>query len=206
MHQLLLATRNPHKMREFAEILGPQFNLSDLAKLPEVPVVEETGRTFEENAILKALAVSRPAPGLVVADDSGLEVAALGGDPGVYSARYASASASDEQNVAKLLSRLQQVDPDRRNPFARFCCVLALASAGKLLRIFSGTVAGLIVSPARGKSGFGYDPVFVPEGFTETFAELGAGEKNRISHRARAIAQLRDYLSGKSAAEEQYSS
>ncbi|MEO5720438.1 MAG: RdgB/HAM1 family non-canonical purine NTP pyrophosphatase [Chthoniobacterales bacterium] len=196
MQRLLLATRNAHKTREFAEILGAQFVVSDLISVEDVPTVEETGATFEENAVLKAVAASRCVSGLVVSDDSGLEVAALDGAPGVRSARYAGENATDAENVAKLFSELQRLDSASRTCDASFQCVLALAEDGKVLRIFRGTVGGSIIPVKRGQRGFGYDPVFVPNGYTETFAELGDVVKNGLSHRARAIAKLRAYLTG----------
>ena len=194
MVRLILATRNAHKTHEFAEILGPGFVVSDLNEVKEIPRVKETGETFEENAILKAGAISSCFPGLVVSDDSGLEVEALQGMPGVRSARYAGEGATDRENVAKLLDALRTADASREERTARFRCVIALAEAGKLLRTFKGAVRGSIVLEARGGGGFGYDPVFVPEGHSATFAELGEVVKNQISHRARAIAQLRAYL------------
>ena len=193
MRQLLLATRNAHKTREFSEILGPEFAVRDLSAEADIPVVEETGSTFAQNATLKAVAISNRFSELVVADDSGLEVDALEGAPGVYSARYAGPHASDKDNVARLLSELKErgaLPPIT----ARFRCVLALARDGQLLETFDGVVEGTIVESPRGNSGFGYDPVFQPIGSTKTFAELGPGEKNRISHRARAIQLLRAKL------------
>ena len=196
MPRLLLATRNAHKTREFAQILAPGCQVSDLSSAPDVPKVEEDGQTFEENAILKAVAVSRAVTGLVVADDSGLEVAALCGAPGVYSARYAGEAARDEENVAKLLSDLAVIKLERTDRRARFCCALALACRGELITVFHGQVAGVIAERPRGDQGFGYDPVFIPAGFDQTFAELGDAVKNQISHRARAIAGLREFLVG----------
>jgi XTP/dITP diphosphohydrolase len=192
MHQLLLATRNSHKTREFAEILGDGFDVHDLADVADLPVVEESGLTFEANAILKAVETSKHFQEPVVADDSGLEVDALGGAPGIYSARYAGARASDAENVAKLLDELARCDADARG--ARFRCALALAREGKVLGIFEGVVEGTIVRTPRGSAGFGYDPVFQPAGLTQTFAEISPSEKNRISHRARAIQSLRAAL------------
>ena len=193
MRHLLLATRNAHKTREFSEILGPEFHVRDLSAESEAPVGEETGATFAENATLKSVAISRRFPGLVVADDSGLEVDLLGGAPGVYSARYAGAGASDEGNIAKLFSELRRF-PNESAPVARFRCVLALARDGELQETFEGASEGIIVDPPRGKAGFGYDPVFQPTGSTKTFAELSSAEKDRISHRARAIRLLRRSL------------
>ncbi len=190
MLSLHFATRNAHKTREFAEILGPHFALSDLSQIIGVPKVEETGRTFEENAILKATTASRFLPGLVVSDDSGLEVMSLQGAPGVRSARYAGPHASDQENIAKLLGELE--GSDKRD--ARFYCAIALARDGKTLAVFHGAIAGTITSESGGTDGFGYDPIFIPIGHEQTFGELGARVKNRISHRAVAISRLSDYL------------
>jgi XTP/dITP diphosphohydrolase len=192
MTSLLLATRNPHKTRELAALLGPEFLVGDLTALPQIPAIEETGKTFAENATLKALTVSRITTGLVVADDSGLEVDSLGGAPGVYSARYAGDGASDEANVVKLLRALHESEERA----AQFRCVLVLARDGDVITLFDGIVRGEIAPSRAGTDGFGYDPIFVPDGFSQTFATLGESVKNQISHRARAAAQLRDYLLG----------
>jgi XTP/dITP diphosphohydrolase len=194
MHQLLLATRNSHKTREFAEILGDGFAVRDLTGATELPAVAETGLTFEANAILKAVETSRHFPGLIVADDSGLEVDALQGAPGIYSARYAGKEATDAENIAKLLAEIARCGPAAALLPARFRCSLALARDGKLVRTFAGVIEGLIVTAPRGAKGFGYDPVFQPEGFKQTFAELSAVNKNRISHRAQAVRSLRETL------------
>jgi XTP/dITP diphosphohydrolase len=196
MHQLLLATRNSHKTREFAEILGDGFDVHDLADVAELPAVEETGLTFEANAILKAVETSKHFEELVVADDSGLEVDALERAPGIYSARYAGENATDATNVTKLLAELTRRDPSPHS--ARFRCSLALAQQGEVLGIFEGVIEGTIVGAPRGSAGFGYDPVFQPRGFDQTFAELPPARKNRISHRARAIRLLRIALLTKS--------
>ena len=188
---LLIATRNSHKTREFAEILGDEFEVRDLADAAELPVVEETGLTFEENAILKAVETSKHFQGLVVGDDSGLAVDVLHGAPGIYSARYAGERATDAENVAKLLAELAGCDPAAELPAARFHCVLALARKGKILGTFDGVIEGGIVREPRGSAGFGYDPIFEPLGFSRTLAELSSAEKNRISHRACAIRALR---------------
>jgi XTP/dITP diphosphohydrolase len=189
MRHLLLATRNAHKTREFSEILGHDFAVRDLSGESEAPAIEETGSTFAENAILKAVAISRRFPGLVVAADSGLEVDALDGAPGIYSARYSGVTATDQENIARLLSELRAVSNYR--PFvARFRCVLALAREGELIDTFEGAIEGVIVDSPRGGAGFGYDPIFQPDAETKTFAELPAVVKNRISHRARAIRLL----------------
>lgn len=195
MHQFLLATRNQHKTREFAQVLGDEFEVHDLTEAVELPAVEETGLTFEANAILKAVEASKHFPGLVVADDSGLEVDALGGAPGIFSARYAGEHATSAANVAKLLGELMGCAPGLLS--ARFRCSLALAQEGTLLETFAGAVEGTIVGAPRGEDGFGYDPVFQPRGYDQTFGELPAAEKNRISHRARAIRSLQTALLAK---------
>ena len=191
MLHLLLATRNAHKTEEFAAILGPGFAVSDLRSVNNFGEVEETGKTFEDNARLKALAASLITSDFVVADDSGLELAALGGAPGVYSARYGGEHASDAENIAKLLTELEKVNSGRANRAAQFRCAIALARAGAIVDVFVGTVHGVIADVPRGENGFGYDPVFVPNGYDKTFAELGMTRKNRISHRAAAIEELR---------------
>jgi len=133
---LLLATRNAHKMREFRELLGPGFDVIDLSSFPEIAIPEETGRTFEENATLKAIAASKQLPSLVITDDSGLEVEALGGAPGIFSARYAGENAGDVSNVDKLLRELRKQNIATEKRSARFRCVIALAQNGKVLGVF----------------------------------------------------------------------
>ena len=193
MHDLIIATRNPEKTREFAALLGKDFRLVDLSAYPGLPEVAETGRSFEENARLKALAISRLLPGLVLADDSGLEVDSLGGAPGVFSARYAGVSATDEANRQKLLAELAKQGPDAPR-MGRFRCVLVLARDARVLAICEGSVGGEIVRQARGTAGFGYDPLFQPDEFSETFAELPAATKNFISHRGRAVTKMKQFL------------
>jgi XTP/dITP diphosphohydrolase len=190
---LLLATHNPHKTREFAAILGEEFRIVDLS-IDAAKPVEETGATFEKNAILKAVTTSQDRQPLVVADDSGLEVDALDGAPGIYSARYMGENASDSENIDKLLRELRSRSVPEKKRSARFRCVIALAQNGKLLNTFEGVVEGNIVDLPRGRNGFGYDPVFQPNGFEQTFAEMGPELKNKISHRAKAIAALREAL------------
>jgi XTP/dITP diphosphohydrolase len=192
--ELLLATRNAHKTEEIQRILGPQFNVNDLAAHPEVPHIAETGKSFQENAILKALAVSRKLPGLIVADDSGLEVDALRGAPGVHSARYAGPKASNQERIDKLLDELIRVGATKNERCARFHCALALACKGEVLHVFGGIVEGEIADRPRGSHGFGYDPIFIPQGFEQTFGELGSAQKDQLSHRARALEKLRAFL------------
>jgi XTP/dITP diphosphohydrolase len=192
--ELVVATRNRHKTREIEHILGPEFVVRDLGAHPEVSEIRESGTSFEENAKLKALAASKQLPGLVVADDSGLEVDALGGAPGIYSARYAGANATDANRIDKLLRELERVraTDDRRH--AQFRCVIALARNTNLLGTFEGILEGRIANEVRGDYGFGYDPIFIPEGFEKTFGELPTEVKNTISHRAKAIRALADRL------------
>jgi XTP/dITP diphosphohydrolase len=193
MISLCLATRNAHKTREFLEMLGGEICLTDLSEHPEIGPVPEDGFTFEENARIKAKIISGQVAGLVLADDSGLEVESLGGAPGVYSARYAGEGATDAANRQKLLAEIGGLAADAAGT-ARFRCVLALARHGKVIAIFDGNVEGEIVTVERGAGGFGYDPLFQPNGFEKTFAELAAPEKNAISHRAMAVSKLRSFL------------
>jgi len=192
--ELVVATRNTHKTREIQHILGPEFRVHDLLAHPEVSEIRESGTSFEENAKLKAVAASKQLPTLVIADDSGLEVDALDGAPGIYSARYAGANATDRDKIDKLLRELARVGatPDARR--ARFRCVVALARNGSLLGTFEGIVEGMIANEVGGDSGFGYDPIFIPEGFEQTFGDLPREVKNAISHRAKAIRTLADRL------------
>jgi len=188
--ELVLATGNAHKAREFQELLGDQFQITDLGSLLPVKLPEETGSTFEQNAVLKAVTVAKMVDKLVIADDSGLEVDALDGAPGIFSARYAGVKNDNVANIDKLLLALKNV----AQRSARFRCVIALARAGDVLGTFEGIVEGTIVEVRRGSSGFGYDPVFQPSGFNQTFAEMALTLKNRISHRAKAVARLRERL------------
>jgi len=185
-----VATRNAHKTREIEQIFGSRWAVRDLTAHPEISEITESGTSFEENAKLKAIAVSRRLPGLVIADDSGLEVDALGGAPGIQSARYAGANASDTKRIAMLLSRVAKAGTKSDQRRARFRCVLAVARDGHVLATFEGVVDGKIAERPRGSHGFGYDPIFIPDGFQETFAELPEQVKNNISHRAEAARKL----------------
>ena len=186
MRTLLVATGNSHKTEEISAMLGDGFEVSDLSSHPDLPAVDETGTTFLENATLKAVEISEQVPGMILSDDSGLEVDALKGAPGVYSARYAGENGNDQANNAKLLKDLNGV-ADRN---ARFRCVIVIAEAGKVLAHFEGKVEGKIIHRGQGDGGFGYDPLFVPDGFEKSFAELGSEVKNGLSHRARAMDQV----------------
>ena len=210
---LILATRNPHKVGEIRALLGPHVQCLSLAEFPDAPAVVEDGATFEANAVKKAQSLAqwlRLAPAAagrddlnsarVLADDSGLEVDALGGAPGVHSARFAAldsgqpGNSSDAANSEKLLGLLRDIPPGLRS--ARFRCVLALVSVrpGPAPVVVSGACEGYIAAAARGRGGFGYDPLFLPLGCEQSFAELDGEAKNRLSHRARALAELRTVL------------
>lgn len=184
-----MATRNAHKVEEIRAILSA-FEVLDLSVLTDPPEVEETGSTFLENAILKAQAISELTDALVLSDDSGLEVDSLGGDPGVYSARYAGEDGNDSLNNEKLLRELD----GQSERTARFRCVIVLARGGNVLADFSGAVEGHILQRNQGEGGFGYDPLFVPEGYERSFAELGEEIKNGLSHRSRALEGVVDWL------------
>ena len=191
--KIILATRNAHKQKEFAQMLGADFLISGLQNHPEIGEVAEAATTFLGNATLKAVEVSRQLRGFILADDSGLEVDSLGGAPGIYSARYAGIGATDEMNRRLLLERMSALAPASARA-ARFHCVLVLAREGEVVASFAGTVEGEIIEAERGGAGFGYDPLFQASGFAQTFAEMEPAEKNAISHRAKAVAKLRDYL------------
>ena len=194
MPRLLVATKNAHKTAEIRAILGTAWEIEDLNAHPEVPAPEETGETFSENAAIKAVAASQIFPGLVLSDDSGLEVDALDGAPGVRSARYAGSGATDAANRALLLRELAVVGARGKARSARFRCVLALAENGRVLGTFEGAVEGIIVNEEKGGGGFGYDALFVPAGHCETFGELSAAVKNGLSHRAHALRAAAEWL------------
>jgi len=189
---LLIATRNTHKTSEIQSMLGSGFQVSDLTS-GDFPDVEETGTTFLENATLKAVEISKVTSGIILSDDSGLEVDALGGEPGVYSARYAGVDGDNVANNAKLLNELSQL-PSSTPKTARFKCVMVVAENGERLAHFEGSVEGSIVSELIGEKGFGYDPLFIPEGYEKTFAQLGDDVKNQLSHRAKALKQMISWL------------
>jgi XTP/dITP diphosphohydrolase len=184
--RILLATGNPGKVAELAAALEPLgFEVVGLDVLDDRTEVEETGETFEANARLKAEDYSTRTEFPVLADDSGLEVDALGGDPGVRSARYGGPDIDDRKRYELVLERLRAVPPDKRT--ARFRCVLVVARAGRTIGIFEGVVEGRITDEPRGEGGFGYDPVFFHEGIGRTFGEIGREEKETLSHRGQAI-------------------
>ena len=189
MLQILAATSNKHKIEEFRTAFAPVQDKIQIITLDDIPpfeMPEENGSTFEENAMIKARAASAFADLPAFADDSGLEVAALNGAPGIYSARYAGDHASDSDRIAKLLGEMEGCT-DRS---ARFVCAAALAYRGAEVKTFRGIVDGEILLRPAGTCGFGYDPVFKPSGYDRSFGELGAEIKDRISHRAHALEQL----------------
>jgi XTP/dITP diphosphohydrolase len=187
--QIVLATRNQGKVREFDKLLAPLgWQVVSLSAFPEAPEVVEDGATFAENARKKAETISRFFGMAALADDSGLEVDALGGKPGVYSARFAGEKASDEENWRKLLTELQDVPMERRT--ARFRCVLALVQPGREPIFAEGQCEGIILREPAGSNGFGYDPVFFLPQLMCTMAQLDAEVKNTLSHRAKAMHNL----------------
>lgn len=195
--RLVVATGNAHKTDEIRAMLGDLVaEIEDLSSHPEIGEIAETGSTFEQNAGLKALGVAGVlgADTWVLADDSGLEVDALGGAPGVYSARYSGVAATDASNRAKLLAELARGGARGKSRAARFRCVLVLALGPELVASFDGSCEGVIANVEKGGGGFGYDPLFIPEGECSTFGELPAEVKNSMSHRARALEKLREWM------------
>ncbi|MDP2167069.1 MAG: XTP/dITP diphosphatase [Thermodesulfovibrionales bacterium] len=191
--EIVAATRNKKKIEEIRRILkGMPVTLLSLDDFPGCPPVEETGKSFMENAVIKARAVAGFTGKPSLADDSGLEVYALGGAPGVYSARYAGLWATDSENAAKLLREMESIPDGKRG--ARFACALAIAVPDGSLETFEGYVEGRIGREPKGEAGFGYDPVFYPEGHDRTFAEMSSGEKDGMSHRGRALQRLKGHL------------
>jgi len=194
---IVVGSFNPKKAAEIAELLeGLEIPVRALAEFSGVEPVPECGKTFAENSRIKALGLARQvaSPGVlgVVADDSGLEVDALGGRPGIYSARYAGDDATDPERVQRLLEELGDLPPEKRG--ARFRCHIALADKDRILTETEGVVEGRIRFAPAGDFGFGYDPIFIPNGYDKTFAQLGAGVKHKISHRAVALRRFRDNL------------
>lgn len=187
---LFCATTNPGKLREFQMALQGSIQVQPLPGLASIAPCEETGETFEENASQKAIYYSKHCDGYLFVDDSGLQVDALGGAPGVYSARFAGPGATDAANNSLLLERMQGVG----NRTARFVCVVALAERGRLVETFHGEVEGRLLEAPRGVNGFGYDPLFFYPPFGCTFGEAPLERKMEVSHRAKALALLRAYL------------
>ena len=188
--RLIIATRNAHKTAEIAAILGDRFEVVDATAFPDFPEIEETGFTFLENARLKALGISARIDGWVLSDDSGLEVDALDGSPGVLSSSFGGEEGNHARNNARLMAEMAG-KTDRR---ARFRCTMVLARNEVEAGHFTGSVEGRLLEACQGAEGFGYDPLFVPDGYDRTFAELGDDIKNSLSHRARALAKVADFL------------
>ena len=188
MAYIVAATGNQHKLAEYAQLLADQnIELKSLNDYPNYPEPEENGSSFKENAGIKAVAACKYCDVPAFADDSGLEVEALDGRPGIHSSRYA---VTDAERIAKLLKELE----GKENRRARFVCVIAIAANGEVIETFEGEVKGTILDAPRGENGFGYDPIFQPDGFDKSFAELTQEEKNRISHRADAYRKALEFV------------
>lgn len=191
--EIVLASRNRKKAEEIQRILaGQPIEVRSLADFPDCPDVIEDADTFDGNALKKAREVAAFTGRIAISDDSGLEVGALNGAPGVFSARYAGPDATDDANVEKLLHELEDVPDDRRG--ARFVCCIALADPAGETHIFWGFADGVLGRERKGQNGFGYDPLFFPIGHSRTFAEMSAAEKDALSHRRKALAKLADFL------------
>ncbi|WP_033828263.1 XTP/dITP diphosphatase [Bacillus andreraoultii] len=193
MRELIIATKNVGKVKEFAEIFEPLgFKVKTLLDFPNAPEIEETGVTFEENALLKAKGIANLLHKMVLADDSGLVIDALDGRPGVYSARYAGVDKNDEANIKKVLDEMKGVPTEKRT--AHFHCTLALVIPNKKSVIINGKCEGMILTEKRGDKGFGYDPIFYVPSLGKTMAEMTPEEKNQISHRGDAIRKLHKWI------------
>lgn len=195
MVNLVVATRNKNKKREIVDLLkGIKIKVLSLDDLKvKTPIVVENGRTFESNAAKKARQVSECIQGLTIADDSGLLVKALGDKPGVKSARFAGGNATDQENNAKLIKLLSKIPSSKRS--AKFVSCIAIADQGRLITVVRGECPGRIILEPRGANGFGYDPLFVPNGYRLTFAEMGPKLKNKISHRYKALKKAKTVIS-----------
>ncbi len=196
---LLVATHNAHKTGEIRAILGAYFDeITDLTSIPGMEPPVEDGDTFAANSTIKALAASKERPdALILADDSGLEVDALGGAPGIYSSRYSGEDATDASNREKLIEELAKPEHADKSRAARFRCVVTVARAGKVEAQFDGAVEGRIADAMTGEGGFGYDPIFIPEGYDQSFGELSEEIKNSMSHRGRALEGFVSWLEEK---------
>jgi XTP/dITP diphosphohydrolase len=191
--KIVLASRNKRKVEEIKRMFsGFDIEFLTMNEFPDCPEVEEDGKTFRANAIKKAVNIAKNTGCPAIADDSGLEVFALGGEPGVLSARYAGVNSDDQNNVRKLLREMRNVKNSDRQ--ARFSCCIALAFPDGRHKTFSGSIRGMIGYRQKGAEGFGYDPVFYPHGHHRTFAEMKGDEKDALSHRGRALRKLHKYL------------
>ncbi len=195
MIPLIIATKNKGKVKEFKELLSEYpFKVISLLDVPGCPEIIEDGTTFKENAVKKAETVRDYTKEMVLADDSGLEVDFLGGEPGIYSARFAGDNASDEENNRKLLGLLKGVPEEKRG--AQFTCVIAISCPEKGTKVVEGTCRGTIISASLGDMGFGYDPLFLVPGYGKTFSQLEPDIKNKISHRGKAMEKVAELLKG----------
>ncbi|WP_263707583.1 XTP/dITP diphosphatase [Shouchella tritolerans] len=194
MNELVVATKNKGKLADFQTLFTDRYIVKSLYDYPEVPEIIEDGDTFHENAAKKAETLAAHLQKPVIADDSGLLIDALGGKPGVYSARYSGEPKNDQANIAKVLSELDGVPTKKRT--ARFFCVIALAEPGKETIFAEGACEGLITEKPIGSNGFGYDPIFFVPSHEQTMAELSAETKNQLSHRARALTALKETIEG----------
>ncbi|WP_175639863.1 XTP/dITP diphosphatase [Metabacillus schmidteae] len=193
MKKIIIATKNQGKVKEFEVMLAPLgYHVQSLLDFPNSIDVEETGQTFEENSILKAEAISKEYQQMTIADDSGLEVDYLNGEPGVYSARYAGPQKDDQANIDAVLTKLENAELNERK--ARFVCALAISVPGQQTQTVIGTCEGYIAKERKGQGGFGYDPIFCIDDSGKTMAELTKEEKNKISHRADALRKIKDLL------------
>ncbi|WP_299089445.1 XTP/dITP diphosphatase [uncultured Metabacillus sp.] len=194
MKEIIIATKNPGKVKEFEALLSPiGFHVHSLLDYPDSIDVEETGVTFEENAILKAEAISEAYQRMTIADDSGLAIDYLGGRPGIFSARYAGPAKDDQANISQVLEELTGVK-SMEDRSARFICALALSIPGQQTKTVVGTCEGYIAMKQQGENGFGYDPIFIVKGLNQTMASIPKEEKNRISHRAEAIKKILEVI------------
>ncbi|WP_226526293.1 XTP/dITP diphosphatase [Metabacillus niabensis] len=193
MKNIIIATKNQGKVKEFQAMLAPLgYHVQSLLDFPDSIDVEETGQTFEENSILKAEAISKQYQLITIADDSGLEIDYLNGEPGVYSARYAGPEKDDQANIDAVLKKLENVEMNQRT--ARFVCALALSVPGLKTKTVVGTCEGYIAKERKGQGGFGYDPIFCTDITGKTMAELTKEEKNKISHRADALRKIKELM------------
>lgn len=190
--KLIFASRNKYKTEEISELLQELYQVSDLNDT-DFEVVEETGSTFLENATLKAVTISKSTDSIVLSDDSGIEVDALAGAPGVYSSSYGGEEGNHTKNNIHMMNELEKL-PEDSSRIARFRCVMVLAHQGEVIYHCVGSVEGRIINKLTGDGGFGYDPLFIPEGYNETFAQLGSNIKNTMSHRGRALQKIIKFL------------
>ncbi len=193
MKELIVATKNKGKLREIKELLKDfDLKITSLADYPDAPEIEEDGKTFSQNAIKKAVTIAMFTKKLTLGEDSGLEVKALGNQPGIYSARFSGDGATDNKNNSKLLRSLKGVSAKKRQ--ARYRCFAALVDGHKIVDVVGGSCAGIITERLRGKNGFGYDPLFLIPKYNKTFGELDGSIKAKMSHRAKALEKIKKSL------------